>query len=111
MGERRIELEIPAELMEAEWTTNKVVIRNMTGRIGNRVRDESNGKEGIAGALTLLYTIESAPWQTNNKDVLLDLDIRLYTWLAENVRDFNSLAEEKKKGTEEGVVREDNTTE
>ena len=97
MSERRKEFEIPQELCDPEWKTNKVVIKNLTGRIGMRMRDESGGKEGIAATLSLLYSVIEAPWKVNDRDVLLDLDMRVFTILAKEVKDFNSAVKSNTK--------------
>lgn len=110
--EKRKTVEIPDELMESDWKTNKVVIKRLTYQENLRVRDEASririSESGASGTVSqeaaalgmLLKAIVEAPWQTKNVNVYANMDAGLGNWLTIEVNDFNSV--QLKKKTESG---------
>lgn len=119
MVEKRKELEIPEELMEEEWKSNKVVIKRLSYGEFLRTRDEAarikihnSGMDGtvkqeIAAIGLLVKAIVEAPWQVNSPAALADLDANLGTWLSNEVNDFISVKLKKKGSSKAQPEQED----
>ncbi len=95
--EKRKELTIPSGLMESDWKSDKVVIKRPTGGDLMRVRDESQGKEGIAVILTVRGTVIEAPWKVNDSTAIQNIDGGLFLWLVKEIEAFINFSNEEKK--------------
>lgn len=107
--EKRKQIEIPSELMDDGWSTNKVTIKRFKYRERLQISDEgANIKmtdtgltakpstEAIALS-TIVKAVVEATWATGNVGVVADLDWQLGQWLIEEINTFNS-TDIKKKG-------------
>ena len=105
--EKRKEVEIPKELMESDWKTNKVVVKRLTFGEQMRIRDDAtkiNLKGGevkgtvnqeIAMVSTIVKGVIEAPYKIGDASIVRDLDGAFGQWVLGEVQDFNKVSEKK----------------
>ena len=97
------ELEIPKELMEEEWQTNKVKIRKWNTQIRNEIIDQvtefnaQKGKQistklqgGFSQILIVTKCILEAPWQVGGIGSIGELAPEVTDWLYGEITTFNA---------------------
>lgn len=101
-------LEIPAELVEPTWQTNKVTIRRLKYHEKMKIVDEAvpatlTGREVHArvsqetiAVSTIVKAVEEAPWPIKNPEIIRELDWALGEWLLKEIDELNSLSSKKK---------------
>lgn len=107
--EKRKTVEIPEELMEEEWKSNKVVIKRLTLGENMKIRDEATNisikNDGVNGTLRqevaivekLNKSIVEAPWKVGDRGIVANLDGVLGEWLLSEVQEFGTFPVKKKK--------------
>ena len=107
--EKRKQLELPKELMEPDWKTNKVVIKTMTLGENMRIRDEATsvamtktgGTASISQEVAVIEKINKsvveAPWKVNDRKTIADLDNAVGEWLLAEIQEFQQIPEKKKE--------------
>jgi len=115
------ELEIPQNLMESEWKSNKVVLTEydteMAGKIKSAGIRANISNAGLNGAVNLeALVVESirvgvieAPWVVSGasveeqRRVIAKLRNKLTSWIFRELEEMNEVPDKKKVSSEDGV--------
>jgi len=112
------DLEIPKEMMEETWQTNKVKIKKWTLGIRNEILDEVSKLKpnpatksvsteiqgGFSQLLIMLRCTVEAPWKVGDISAVRDLDPLFGDWLYSEITEFNGSGgrpSKKSQGLEE----------
>lgn len=110
-------LEVPEELRENEWTSNKVKIKKWTLGIRNKIMGECSKIKIIPGVkssnvpqdfdytkyqiLAIFHCVHEAPWVTGKIETIADLSPELGDWVFGEISTFNEGDIKNSKGLDE----------
>ncbi len=111
------DLEVPEELRQNEWTSNKVKIKKWTLGIRNKIMGQCSKVKIIPGVksnntpqefdyttyqiLTILHCVHEAPWVTGKIESIADLSPELGDWIFGEISTFNEGDIKNSTGSEE----------